>query len=304
MSLSVPVALFIFRRPQTTKRVLAAIAQAKPRILFVVADGPRTEQEARLCADTRAVIQNIDWDCKVITNYSDTNLGLKQRVPSGLDWVFEQVEEAIILEDDCVPDPTFFPFCSELLEKYANNPQVMMISGQSFSHDPTPYSYYFSRFPFIWGWATWRRAWRNYDGTMSKWGELRDTDWLHTILEDDAIAQHWQSLLDMMVTNDIDAWGYRWIFSCWLHDGLTVLPSKNLVSNIGFGRDAIHTKDSHSKLANITTAEMSFPLQHPPVVHDIAADQDTFQQLRILEQRSLSSRVYAKLISLVKLVQR
>lgn len=140
-------------------------------------DGPRSVEEAAQCAAARSIIERVDWDCQVLTNYSDINLGCKRRVSSGLNWVFKQCEEAIILEDDCLPHPTFFRFCTELLDKYRDEDQVMMISGTNlgFNPKPMPYSYYFSYFCYIWGWASWRRAWQHYDLEMKAWPELRKT---------------------------------------------------------------------------------------------------------------------------------
>src|SRR6185369_14461868 len=166
-ALTTPVAFIIFNRPDTTEKVFAEIARARPPKLLVIADGPRAGRagEADRCAATRAIIDRVDWDCKVLTNYSDVNLGCKNRVASGIDWVFEQVPEAIILEDDCLPDPTFFRFCEELLIRYREDERISQICGANFqfgrkrSND----SYYFSRYNHIWGWASWRRAWQHYD---------------------------------------------------------------------------------------------------------------------------------------------
>jgi len=174
--LRTPVVLIIFNRPPTTERVFAEIAKARPQKLFVVADGPRPERsgEAEKCAAARAVIDRVDWECEVLRNYAEVNLGCRQRPPTGISWVFEQVAEAIILKDDCVPHPTFFRFCEELLEKYREDERVMHISGSNFQPGYTrgPFSYYFSRFNPIWGWASWRRAWQHYDLNMKLWAEL------------------------------------------------------------------------------------------------------------------------------------
>ena len=152
---STPVAFIIFNRPDTTKRVFAEIAKARPPKLLVIADGPRADHPADVekCAAVRAIIDGVDWDCEVLKNYSDVNLGCKRRVSSGLDWVFDTVEEAIILEDDCLPHPTFFRFCEEMLEKYRDDKRIAMISGDNlqFGRKRTGYSYYFSRYPHIWG---------------------------------------------------------------------------------------------------------------------------------------------------------
>jgi hypothetical protein len=146
----------------------------------VIADGPGSGEDLVKCEAARKIINQVSWDCEVLTNYSDVNLGCKKRISSGLDWVFKQCDEAIILEDDTLPHSTFFRFCSELLERYRDDQRVMMICGQNlqFGRKVNPYSYYFSRCPHIWGWATWRRAWNHFDLKMKSWPALRNTSWL------------------------------------------------------------------------------------------------------------------------------
>ncbi|AVQ70665.1 MULTISPECIES: glycosyltransferase family 2 protein [Microcystis] len=289
--LTTPVALLIFNRPDTTARVFEAIRQAKPPKLLVVADGPRPDRpdDIEKCKAARAIIEGVDWDCEVLKNYSDLNLGCRKRVSSGLDWVFEMVEEAIILEDDCVPDPTFFRFCEELLEYYRHDQRITVISGNNFQLGKklTDYSYYLSRYNHCWGWATWRRAWQYYDGEMKHWPQVRDGDWLTAILEETQAVKYWTKIFQTTYDNKNDSWAYRWTFSCWIQNGLTILPNVNLVSNIGFGEDATHTIGSKSRVANLPVKEMNFPLKHPPfLIRDEAADSYTqkniFQRNRIV----------------------
>ena len=268
--LSTPVALLIFNRPKTTEKVFRQIAQARPKKLLVVADGARKDRdgEAEKCAEARAIVERIDWDCELLTNYSDVNLGTKRRVSSGLDWVFEEVEEAIILEDDCLPHPTFFPFCEAQLARYRHDERISMISGTNlqFSRKRTPYSYYFSRYHHIWGWASWRRAWQHYDVRMSLWPEVRDEKWLDDLLGDPKLARGWRQIFEDMYQERIDTWDYQWVFACWMQNRLAIVPNQNLISNIGFGNDATHTRNRHSIEANLATAPMAFPLDHPPYV--------------------------------------
>ena len=274
--LETPVALIIFNRPQTTERVFKAIRQAKPPKLLAIADGPRAAcpGEAEKCAAARAILNRVDWDCEVLTNFSDINLGLKKRVDSGLTWVFDMVESAIVLEDDCLPHPTFFRFCEELLERYRNNPEIMMISGNNFQfgRSSTEDSYYFSRYNLIWGWATWRRAWQLYDPTMSRWPELRESNWLEDILQESDAIKYWANIFKVNYET-LENWDYAWVFTSWLYNGLTILPDVNLVCNIGFGAEATHTKTA-SIFANIPTEAMAFPLHHPASIqrHELADD--------------------------------
>ena len=146
--LTTPVAFIIFNRPDTTRIVFEEIKKAKPEKLLIIADGPRNNKpgEKERCAETRAIVENIDWECEVLRNYSDKNMGCKNRVASGLNWVFENVEEAIILEDDCLPDQSFFRYCQELLEKYRDDKRIMLIAGDNmlFENNKQKYSYYFS----------------------------------------------------------------------------------------------------------------------------------------------------------------
>ncbi len=276
-----PVAFLIFNRPDTTEKVFEAIRQAKPPKLLVVADGPRTDRpdEAEKCEVARKIIERVDWQCEVLTNYSEVNLGCKQRVSSGLDWVFKNVEEAIILEDDCVPHPSFFRFCEELLDYYRDDERIMVISGDNFQFGRkyTEYSYYFSRYNHCWGWATWRRAWHYYDIEMKLWSKIRDDKWLKCILEEPRAVKYWSKIFQATYDDNINSWAYRWTFACWLQSGLTVLPNVNLVSNIGFGTESTHTTDIRNPFANLPVEEMCFPLQHPPfIIRD--ADADNFTQ--------------------------
>ena len=224
------------------------------------------------------MIEDIDWDCCVITNYAETNLGVRRRISSGLTWVFEQVEEAIILEDDCLPDFTFFRFCAELLERYRDDERLAVISGDNFQggRKRASYSYYFSRYNHCWGWATWQRAWQFYDDTMQTWPEVRDTTWLADILDNDRAAiRYWMDIFERVYAGKIDSWAYPWTFSCWTQGGLTALPNTNLVSNIGFGIEATHTRGRPSKVS-LPVQAMEFPLRHPPVIiRDAVADQYT-----------------------------
>lgn len=222
-------------------------------------------------------------------------MGCKRRMASGITWVFEQVEEAIILEDDCVPDSTFFRFCDELLEKYRNDERVVHIAGCNvyFGTAQAPYSYFFSQQSNTWGWATWRRAWRHYDVQMGQWAALRNTWWLRQVLGDwDAVA-YWREIFDRTARGDIDTWDYQWLFTGWLRGGLAIIPSVNLISNIGFGADATHTKSVDELRAIPATHGMEFPLRHPP---EVAGQKDGDRHwLRAVIAATTSYWLYGKL---------
>jgi len=221
-----------------------------------------------------------------MTNYSDTNLGVGTRPATGIQWVFEHVDRAIILEDDCVPHPTFFRYCDELLDKYENDERVMHVSGDNwnFTVSPPPFSYVFSNYCYSCGWATWRRAFQHYDSDMRLWRELRGTSWLTDTLGDAEAAEFWASLFDKILVEGTAAngWDWPWLFACWAQRGLSILPAVNLITNIGFGDDATHTTRTDDERAFVPTLEMQFPMRHPPYV---ATDKDVDR--RIVEQVGL-----------------
>ncbi|HEX8136043.1 MAG TPA: hypothetical protein VF544_00490 [Pyrinomonadaceae bacterium] len=296
-----PIALIIFNRPDTIRRVFGEIARARPKKLFVIADGPRAGHpaDAEKCAATRAIINEVDWPCEVVTDYSEVNLGCKLRPATGISRVFEQVEEAIILEDDCLPHQTFFRYCAELLERYRHDERVMMISGDNFQDGlrRTTYSYYFSRYVHCWGWASWRRAWRHFDIEIKLWPVLRETSWLLDVLGDEEAALYWRAIFDAVFEGRISkAWDYQWLFACWAQNGLAVTPEVNQVSNIGFGDDATHVA-SH-RMINLPVAGMEFPLRHPPfMVRQREADQFNFRHVFAPERSGLYPLLKRKLTS-------
>jgi hypothetical protein len=276
--LKTPVAFLIFNRPDLTSIVFDAIAQAKPKKLLVVADGPRFPEEAVKCRQARAVVERVDWDCEVLTNFSEINLGCKHRVSSGLDWVFSEVEEAIILEDDCLPAPSFFYFCQTLLEHYRDDERIMHISGNNFQfgQSRTEYSYYFSKYSHIWGWASWRRAWKYYDVNIKTWSQYKGLDRLSYICENPCEQQYWIDIFDRVFNGAIDTWDYQWIYTCWSQSGLSILPDSNLVSNIGFGVDGTHTSNSENRLAKLPLTDI-WEIKHPQFfVRHREADNYTF----------------------------
>jgi hypothetical protein len=276
--LRTPVALFVFARPDTTRRLLAAVRDARPKRVLVVADAPppdAPELRAR-CSKVRQLITGIDWDCELLTNYADRHMGLDRRMETGLDWVFDTVEEAIVLEDDCLPEPTFFQFCEEALAHHRDDPRVMTISGDNFDFDRASQtdgpSYRYSRYPLIWGWATWRRAWQAHDARMSQWPALRNAGWLEEIFDDPHAVAYWSHSFER--TYKGEGWDYAWALTSWLEGALSVVPEVNLVTNVGFRSDATHTRDSDlSPFANVPTRPIGLPLRHPrQVTRDVEAD--------------------------------
>lgn len=265
--LSTAVVFIIFNRPDVTERVFYEIAKAKPPKLLVIGDGPRgnVPGEEERVLNARAILKRVNWDCEVLTNFSEKNLGCKKRVSSGLDWAFGLVDEAIILEDDCLPHQSFFRFCEELLEKYRGDERIGMISGNNFQfgHRYNSDSYYFSNLNHIWGWASWRSRWQNdYDVDMKKWAKLRNSERLNDLFRTKSEQVYLKKIYDKVYNGEIDTWDYQWSFATRIGGRMSIIPNHNLVSNIGFGEQATHTI-SHSSMANIENESMIFPLKHP-----------------------------------------
>jgi len=312
--LDTPVTFLIYNRPELTERVFAVIAQARPKTLLVVADGPRPDRadDADKCKRARAIIDRIDWPCDVRMNLATTNLGCRRRVSSGLDWVFRQTEESIILEDDCLPDPSFFRFCENLLSRYHDDARVMLIAGYNFQ--PSAWtcasSYYFSRYAPIWGWATWRRAWKLYDVNMEGWPALRTRGWLSTLFSNPREVQFWNDAFDRVHIRGYDTWDYQWTFACFANKGLAATPAVNLIQNLGFGEGATHTT-ARSWLADRAAASIS-SIQHPSEVEPSVAEDDfVFNEIlsgghnaRDLCLRSRARRVLTERLRRLGFVQR
>lgn len=278
--LQTAVLFLIFNRPDVTAQVFDTIRQARPPRLYVAADGPRLGRpgEVQRVAQARAVATAVDWPCEVKTLFRDKNLGCKAAVSGGITWFFEQEEQGIILEDDCLPNQSFFWFCEELLNRYADENEVSTITGGNFQSgaDRNEGTYYFSRYNHVWGWASWRRAWRCYDGELLFWPEWKKSeDWAREI-PDKVERSYWTKVFDRMFDKQIDTWDYPWMASVWFSGGLTATPNVNLVSNIGHGADATHTLNANSPLADMATKDLGV-VEHPTeVVQDIEADRYVF----------------------------
>ena len=265
--MNTPVVFIIFKRIYTTKKVLKHLSSYKPNKLYLVADGPKTIDDNNKCSEVRKFVEdNIDWDCELIKVYSDTNLGCAKRVQTGLDHVFEIEEKAIILEDDTLPDPSFFNFCEELLERYKDDKRVAHISGCNLHSNAVNFkeSYCFSSIVNIWGWATWKRAWINYDINMPSWDNEDKESFISNWCPDRKSLEGIRKMFDLHCNNeDPGTWDYQWTYACWKMNGLSLVPARNLVSNIGIGPDATHTKSKKQVTLYPKKMEsISFPLKH------------------------------------------
>lgn len=261
------VALTLFNQPEAVQRVFEVIRSARPVKLFLISDAGRTAKEQELVEESRQIAEAVDWPCEVFKNYSDANMGARARISSGISWVFGQVDRAIILEHDCLPDPTFFQFCEELLERYKDDERVMHIGGTNFQSDNKNFicedSYYFSLVPQIWGFATWARAWKHYDVDLKEWPQVKESAKLKSIFKNPAVLERWVHRFEQYYRGEAKSWDGQWTFACLIKGGLCINPAVNLVSNIGYGPSALNAKNGKDLFANIPTQPMHFPLLHP-----------------------------------------
>lgn len=228
-------------------------------------------------------MEDVTWPCDVRTNFAEKNLGCRERVISGISWAFTLVEEAIILEDDCLPDPSFFPYCQELLERYRGDSRIGMISGDNFAEEAlqTEYSYFFSRMPAIWGWATWKPAWEGYDRHLERWPEIKRANLLSEMFDDPATVRFWTARFDEMHDDTgPNTWDYQWTYTNFIHNTLTIVPRVNLVKNIGFGTDATHTKEPNGSLI-VAAKSLDWPLRHPPSFLPLRSVDQSAQKLHL-----------------------
>lgn len=244
--MKVPIVVFFYRRPHLLDGLFSSIKKYRPNCLWLVADGPKNKslEETNPCLEARQKIENIiDWPCQIHRLYADVNLGLPKRFESGLDALFQVEEQAIILEEDCHPAPDFFPFCEAMLTKYSHHPLIGGVSGNCFLKKETDISsdYYFSKYLHTWGWATWSRAWKNYDRDQWTWPKngLRGYFPGATAME----CSYWNDIYKGVLSGSNDHWDYRWLADLWKRKMLAVVPSQNLVRNMGFGPGATHTRD-------------------------------------------------------------
>lgn len=280
--LTTPILFLIFNRPAVTKQVFNAIKEARPSKLYVAADGPRPgiKDEVQNCQQAREAAMAIDWDCEVKTLFREENLGCGKGVSNAITWFFEHEPEGIILEDDCFPSPDFFPFCAELLERYRNDKRIMAIGGTNLVPErlrSNKYSYSFSNHNNIWGWASWRRAWDLYDYEMSNYKKIKAIGYLKNNFSSQYEHDYFQWVFERTFLFPSITWDYQWEFVRRINSGLTIQPQKNLISNLGFGHDATHTKNPSDKSSRLKLELLDFPLKHPEyVLVDTAADKIAF----------------------------
>lgn len=300
--LKTAVLFLIFNRPDTTKQVFEAIRQAKPSRLYVAADGPRADKagEVEKVEQVRRIATQVDWYCEVKTLFRGKNFGCRVAVSSAIDWFFENEEEGIILEDDCLPSQSFFWFCEELLERYRGDMRVMQICGSNFLNGwrRSNNSYYFSQYGPIWGWASWRRAWIYYDVGIKLWPEVKEEKIFLDFCDGKREMLFRLNLYDKVFAGKIDTWDYQWGFAKMINSGLSVTPNANLISNIGFREDSTHVTNSDSSFANMRVSNLHIPLRHPNFIcRDRISDQ---KYLKYFVNQSILSPFIHKLLSIGK----
>lgn len=273
-SAKAPVVIFIYKRIDNLSEIFSSIRRYHPSKIFIISDGPKNKDEKKMINITRKAAESmVDWECNIHRIYARKNLGLKKRFSSGINKVFQQVDQAIFIEDDCLPDPTFFQFCEDLLVKYANDERVMSISGNNFfSGKSNNNSYSFSIYPHVWGWATWKRAWKKYDVDIENWPVIKNNKLLNSIFSSTRLQLYWLLIFQLVYMGKISTWDYQWVFACLANNGFSINPSCNLVSNVGIDSESTNTKIK-SKVFRYPTRPMKFPLVHPKEIRqNIEAD--------------------------------
>ncbi len=301
--LHAPVIVIVFNRPNLLASLLKQIKSAKPKKLYVLADAPRVghDTDIALCGEVRAIIDEFDPGCEVIKSYRATNLGCKKNVETGLDWVFEQEESGIILEDDCLPNLDFFKFCDEMLLRYKNDPKIFSITGNNFQDNKirSNGSYYVSKYMHCWGWATWRRAWKYHDGNLSFWPAWKDSLKWKTLHTSSAESRYWFSIFEGVHSKKINSWAYSWLASSWYFGGGTITPNVNLVKNMGFGFNATNTK-SKNGLDALQTSILHGSIKDPSNLEpNCIADKYTFNHVfKMTLRKKIKNKILSYLNSI------
>lgn len=311
MMFKTPILFVIFNRPEPTKLVFEEIKKVKPLKLFIAADGPRSENIADIenCKNTRAIIDLIDWECEVKTLFRENNKGCGLAVSEAITWFFNEVEEGIILEDDCLPNPTFFNYCENLLSVHRYDEKVMHIGGSNFLFNNIDIadSYYYSSVAHVWGWASWRRAWKKYNYNVSDFYLFVRDQKIYNYHSNKHMAEWWLEIFQKMYYKKINTWDYQWVYSIYNNNGVAIIPKVNLISNIGFGSEATHTFSSDSIFSKVKSDKIEMPLNHPPtIIINKIADTYFFKEVEKLPfyqkpKPKILTRIINKIFRLLKL---
>jgi hypothetical protein len=302
-ALNTAVLFLVFNRLDTTKQVFETIRQAKPPRLYIAADGARDAKEGeadKVQAVRNFVMQNIDWDCEVKTLFREKNLGCKYAVSGAITWFFENEEQGIILEDDCLPSQSFFWYCEELLNKYKYDDSIYLVSGDSRGSESfgMQEDYSFCKYPLIWGWASWARVWETYDPEISDWPSCRNI-LPYDISKYASTTRFWKGVFDRVYKKEIDTWDYQFSYLLLKNKAKCIVPKFNLISNIGFGAEATHTYDVDSASANRSTLDFDFPLDHKIKLENEILINEYYDKNEFLKRRLLV-RVIKKTLRIFK----
>lgn len=296
MNVCAPVLFLVFNRPEQTRRVFEAIREARPHRLYVAADGPRCDRpgESERCAEVRTIATTVDWPCQLQILFREHNLGCRKAVSASISWFFNAETQGIILEDDCLPQPEFFAYATELLNHYANDTRIMKINGfNPLGSSASESSYFYSYFGFAWGWASWRRVWQYFNADISSLS--------HQLLEKKYLPYpFYKDRLDVIqdLIAGLDTWDYQLEFAISAQHGLQIVPSRSLVINIGFGLDASHTKKRPKGIKNLRTYGYFSPIIHPELMLPDAVYE---RRLLSISKVSILCRVKSRLKRLLKL---
>lgn len=309
MAFNIPILLINFNRPQKTKEVIEVIQQIKPSRIYFAVDGPRENHptDRENCEQVKQLVSNLTWPCTVFTLFQEKNLGCGPAPASAISWLFEHEKWGIIIEDDCLPDPSFFSFAEELLKYYEHDERVMQISGSNYLPEVKPEpsaSYFFSSIGSIWGWATWRRAWKHYDYHVQDYESVKERGLLKDFFYNRKYTQYVMKMLQQAYDKDpaMSTWDFQWDLAKHLNSGLVIVPATNLVKNKGFTADATHTKEAWPFYDKLKLVPMKFPLEHPKYV--FASREYDEQYYVVFHERPLLGRVIKKLALLSGLTLR
>ena len=302
MIINTPVVIFVYNRKKETKILIKKISKIKPKNIIFISDGPKdNDLDKRKCFEVENVIKNINWKCKKRYIKSKKNIGLKKRISTGLDKVFNLYDKAIILEDDCIPNKSFFIFCEKFLKEYKDNYRIAGITGNNFQKQKIKETFYYSKFSSIWGWATWRRVWKTYDIKIKFWHKFKNSQKWKIFFESNNERLLWEKIFDKVYNNQINSWAYSNLLCNWYYNRLTIVPKYNLIKNIGFTNSATNTKKINKvylpKVKNLKLDKVVYPKLIEP---NIEADKFDFENLYGGNSLKFPRNIYHKLVKIKK----
>lgn len=277
--MKIPILILLFNRPKFTRRLISKLKEIKPTTIYINIDGPRknNSKDKIFQSEITEIIKQINWTLDIKINFSKVNKGCRKSVREAIDWVLSIENHVIILEDDCIPSNIFFKFCDKMLDKYKNNNRVKAITGNNFQKKKIGESdYYFSKYAHCWGWATWRRSWKNYDDKMYFWNDFKSSKEWNLLHNNKLEEKYWRKKFDLTYNRKIDSWAYVWLASIWFNNGLTITPNQNLVKNIGFDINSTHTFGLDTKKYSMDAQEGYIDFNNHPKNITANTDADLF----------------------------